>query len=129
MKKYLLITLMLVCAFTYANAQKQADIKFDKTTMDLGKFPESNPVQKCTFTFTNTGNAPLIINQAIASCGCTVPEYTKEPVAPGKTGTINVTYNGKGKFPGYFKKTITIRPNGKTEMTRLYISGEMEEGK
>ena len=129
MKKYLLITLMLVCASTYANAQKQADIKFDKTTMDLGKFPESNPVQKCTFTFTNTGNAPLIINQAIASCGCTVPEYTKEPVAPGKTGTINVTYNGKGKFPGYFKKTITIRTNGKTEMTRLYISGEMEEGK
>ena len=129
MKKYLLITLMLVCAFTYANAQKQADIKFDKTTMDLGKFPESNPVQKCTFTFTNTGNAPLIINQAIASCGCTVPEYTKEPVAPGKTGTINVTYNGKGKFPGYFKKTITIRTNGKTEMTRLYKSGEMEEGK
>ena len=129
MKKYLLITLMLVCAFTYANAQKQADIKFDKTTMDLGKFPESNPVQQCTFTFTNTGNAPLIINQAIASCGCTVPEYTKEPVAPGKTGTINVTYNGKGKFPGYFKKTITIRTNGKTEMTRLYISGEMEEGK
>ncbi len=129
MKKYLLITLMLFCAFTYANAQKQADIKFDKTTMDFGKFPESNPVQKCTFTFTNTGNAPLIINQAIASCGCTVPEYTKEPVAPGKTGTINVTYNGKGKFPGYFKKTITIRTNGKTEMTRLYISGEMEEGK
>lgn len=129
MKKYLLITLMLVCAFTYANAQKQADIKFDKTTMDLGKFPESNPVQKCTFKFTNTGNAPLIINQAIASCGCTVPEYTKEPVAPGKTGTINVTYNGKGKFPGFFKKTITIRTNGKTEMTRLYISGEMEEGK
>ena len=129
MKKYLLITLMLVCAFTYANAQKQADIKINKTTMDLGKFPESNPVQKCTFTFTNTGNAPLIINQAIASCGCTVPEYTKEPVAPGKTGTINVTYNGKGKFPGFFKKTITIRTNGKTEMTRLYISGEMEEGK
>ena len=129
MKKYLLITLMLLCAYSYANAQKEADIKFDKTTMDLGKFPESNPVQKCTFTFTNTGNAPLIINQAIASCGCTVPEYTKEPVAPGKTGTINVTYNGKGKFPGYFKKTITIRTNGKTEMTRLYISGEMEEGK
>jgi hypothetical protein len=120
---------MLVCAFTYANAQKQSDIKFEKTTIDFGKFPESSPVQKCTFKFTNTGNAPLIINQAIASCGCTVPEYTKEPVAPGKTGTINVTYNGKGKFPGFFKKTITIRTNGKTEMTRLYISGEMEEGK
>ncbi len=130
MKKFLLISLMMFCAFTYANAQqKQADIKFDKTTIDLGTFPESSPVQKCTFKFTNIGNAPLIINQAVASCGCTVPEYTKEPIQPGKSGIINVTYNGKGKFPGYFKKTITIRTNGKSEMTRLYICGEMEEGK
>ncbi len=129
MKKFLLISMMMLCSMTLVHAQKQADIQFEKTTIDLGKFPESAPVQKCTFKFTNTGNAPLIINQAVASCGCTVPEYTKEPIAPGKTGTVNVTYNGKGKFPGFFKKTITIRTNGKTEMTRLYISGEMEEGK
>ena len=111
MKKYLLITLMLVCAFTYANAQKQADIKFDKTTMDLGKFPESNPVQKCTFTFTNTGNAPLIINQAIASCGCTVPEYTKEPVAPGKTGTTTVRASSPAisRKPSPFVRTARQR--------------------
>ena len=79
MKKYLLIAMMLVCACTFANAQKQADIKFDKTTMDLGKFPESNPVQKCTFTFTNTGNAPLIINQAIASCGFAAARFPNTP--------------------------------------------------
>lgn len=123
------MSLMLIGTYTMASAQKQAEIKFDALVQDVGKFPESNPVQKCTFTFTNTGDAPLIINQAVASCGCTVPTYTKEPVAPGKKGTITVTYNGKGKFPGYFKKTITIRTNAKNEMVRIYITGNMEESK
>lgn len=120
---------MMVCSLNFALAQKQAEIKFDKMEHNFGTFAESQPVQKCTFTFTNTGDAPLVINQAVASCGCTVPSYTKEPIAPGKKGTISVTYNGKGKFPGHFKKTITVRTNAKTEMTRLYISGNMEEGK
>lgn len=109
----------------YASAQK-ADVKFDKLSHDFGKFTEKDAVQKCVFTFTNTGDAPLIINQAVASCGCTVPTYTKKPVAPGQQGTINVTYNGKGSFPGHFKKTVTVRTNGKTEMVRLYVEGTME---
>jgi len=50
-----------------------------------------------------------------------VPEYTKEPIQPGKKGTIKVTYNGTGKYPGHFKKSITLRTNAKTEMVRLYI--------
>ena len=116
-------------AALFQSEDKAAEIKFDTTTHDFGDFSEKDPVVKCTFTFTNTGNAPLVIHQAMASCGCTVPSYTKDPIKPGQKGTIEVTYNGKGKFPGYFKKTITIRTNGKTEMTRLYISGEMEEGK
>ena len=129
MKKFIMMALMMVCSLSYALAQKQAEIKFDKMEHNFGTFAESQPVQKCTFTFTNTGDAPLVINQAVASCGCTVPSYTKEPIAPGKKGTISVTYNGKGKFPGHFKKTITVRSNAKTEMTRLYILGNMEEGK
>jgi hypothetical protein len=75
------------------------------------------------------GEQPLVVNQAIASCGCTVPEYTKTPVKPGETGEIKVTYNGAGKFPGHFKKSITIRTNGAVEMTRLYIEGDMTEAK
>ena len=130
MKKLLLTALMLMAFATFVSAQeKQAQIKFDKTTHDFGKFSEAQATQECTFTFTNVGTAPLVINQAVASCGCTVPNYTKEPVAPGKTGQIKVTYNGKGKFPGHFKKSITIRTNGKPEMTRLYIEGTMEEAK
>ena len=61
--------------------------------------------------------------------GCTVPEYTKEPVMPGQKGQIKVTYNGAGKFPGHFKKSITVRTNGVVEMTRLYVEGDMEEAK
>ena len=55
--------------------------------------------------------------------------YTQTPIQPGKKGEIKVTYNGKGKFPGHFKKTITVRTNGDPEMTRLYIEGVMKEAK
>ena len=67
----------MTLTFGYASAQKEAKIKFDKTTYNFGDFSEKQPVQKCTFTFTNVGDAPLIINQATASCGCTIPKYTK----------------------------------------------------
>lgn len=127
MKKTLLTALMLICGITFVSAQ--AEIKFDKLTNDFGTFSESSPVVTCTFTFTNVGDQPLVINQAVASCGCTAPEYTKDPVQPGEKGIIKVTYNGTGKFPGHFKKSITVRTNGKVEMTRLYIEGTMEEKK
>ncbi len=125
MKKVLFLAMMLVAGFNAAFAQAQ--IKFDKVTHDFGTFSESEPVQKCTYTFTNVGDQPLIINQAVASCGCTVPTYTKTPIKPGEKGTLVVTYNGKGKFPGHFKKTITVRTNGVPEMTRLYVEGVMKE--
>jgi len=113
----------------FASAQDNAVIKFDKLVHNFGTFSEKEPVQKCTFTFTNAGKAPLVINQAIASCGCTVPAYTKKPVAPGEKGTITVTYNGKGRMYGHFKKTITVRTNGQPEMTRIYIEGVMQAPK
>lgn len=121
---------MLVCSLGIALAQgekKGPEIKFDQTSHNFGKFPESSPRVSCIFTYTNTGDQPLVVHQAVASCGCTVPEYTKAPVQPGQKGQIKVTYNGAGKFPGRFKKTITVRTNGVVEMVRLYIEGEMEE--
>ena len=124
MKKIFSIVCMLMMSMVM---MAQAQIKFDKTAYDFGKFSEEDPIVKCTFTFTNTGDKPLVINQAVASCGCTVPTYTKTPVQPGEQGTINVTYNGTGKFPGHFRKTITIRSNAKTEMVRLTIEGNMLE--
>ena len=126
MKKIFLVLMMLASLVAYAQ-QEQPEIKFDKTVHNFGTFCEKTPVQTAVFAFTNIGKAPLIINQAIASCGCTIPSYTKEPIMPGEKGTVKVTYNGKGKFPGHFKKSITIRTNGKVEMVRLYIEGDMKE--
>lgn len=127
MKKLFSLFIMLVIGATICVAQNQAEIKFDKITQDLGTFSVNSPVKTATFTFTNVGNAPLVLNQVVASCGCTVPRYDKKPVAPGQKGTITVTYNGTGKFAGHFKKSITVRSNGKVEMTRLYIEGVMTE--
>lgn len=119
---------MIIAMLGFAMAAlAQAEIKFDKTVNNFGTFSEKDGVQTCVFTFTNVGNQPLVINQAVASCGCTVPTYTKQPVQPGEKGEIKVKYNGTGKFPGHFKKTITIRTNGLKEMVRLYIEGDMTE--
>ena len=121
------ILIVMVCLSLAAMAQKDAQIKFDKITHNFGTFSEKNPVQECVFTFTNVGEKPLVINQAVASCGCTIPKYTKQPVMPGQKGEIKVTYNGAGKFAGHFKKTITVRTNGAVEVTRLYVEGDMTE--
>ena len=111
MKKILVSTLLLVISLvSYAAIQSgEAEITFENTSHNFGTFSESSPKVTCTFKFKNTGDGPLVIHQAIASCGCTVPQYPKEPI----------------KFPGHFKKSITIRSNGKNEMTRLYIEGDM----
>lgn len=127
MKKYLFTAFLMLCSLvSLAQQANEAEIKFDKTSHDFGIFTESNSKVTCTFTFTNTGNQLLVIHQAIASCGCTVPEYPKEPIKPGESGKIVVTYNGEGRFPGHFRKSITIRSNAKQEIVRLYIEGDMQ---
>ena len=132
MKKILFLTVMVLCSmitFAQTAEKSQAEIRFEKLTHDFGTFPDSSPKVTCVFNFTNVGTLPLVINQAIASCGCTVPEYPKTPIKPGEKGQIKVTYNGAGKFPGHFKKSITVRTNGAVEMTRLYVEGTIEEAK
>lgn len=128
MKKLLLTTIFSVLAML-AFAAGEAEIKFDKMSHNFGTFPESKPKVTCVFKFTNTGDNLLVIHQAIASCGCTVPQYPKEPIKPGESGEIVVTYNGEGKFPGHFRKSITIRSNAKQEIIRLYVEGDMLGGK
>lgn len=126
MKKLAIVMLMLVAMVATASAQKQAKITFEQTEIDLGTFAK-NTAQKATFTFTNTGNAPLVLNQVVASCGCTVPHYDKKPIMPGQKGYIAVTFHGKNLgFPGKIKKSITIRSNAVNELTRVYIKGVMK---
>ena len=125
MKKLVLMILFMTIGITMVSAQNQAEFKFDQITINVGTFPASSPVKKAVFTFTNVGNAPLVINEVIASCGCTIPKYDRRPIAPGQKGSIEITYNGQG----HFKKSITIKSNARTEMTRIYIEGVMEGGK
>lgn len=105
----------------------KGEMKFEKTHHDFGVFSQDSAVVTYEFVFTNVGKSPLVIHQASASCGCTVPEYTLEPIMPGCKGKVKVTYNGKGKRPGVFRKSITIHNNGKHTPIRLYIEGEMTD--
>ncbi len=120
------MTTTSVKASLTTRAENYAEIKFDTLRHDFGHFNKKDPIVKCSFAFTNTGTAPLIIHQAFASCGCTVPVWPRKPVKPGERGEIEVTYNGTDKFPGHFQKTVTIRSNGITEVVRLTIEGTME---
>ena len=115
-----------VQAVATTRAENYAEITFDTLRYNFGTFSKSEPVVHCSFPFTNTGTAPLIIHQAFATCGCTVPTYTKEPIKPGERGTIDVTYDGTDKFPGRFSKTVTVKTNAINELVRLTIEGIME---
>lgn len=100
--------------------QKNVPImRFVATEHDFGTIPEGTP-KETTFTFTNTGNAPLIITDAKSSCGCTIPEYPKNtPIAPGESGTLLVKFNGSGK--NQVTKTITLNTNTKAGRELLRI--------
>lgn len=128
MKKRLLTLLTTIFFIGSLSVSAQAILKFDKTSHNFGNFSEEKPVT-FKFIFTNTGDKPLVIHQAMSSCGCTVAQYTKTPVEPGKKGEVNVTYDGKGKYPGHFKKVITIRSNASNKLVRLYVEGDMKEAK
>lgn len=118
--------LSLLAAMCMSSAlMAQAVIKFEKTTINFGSFKEDKP-QTCEFVFTNTGDKPLVIQQAYGSCGCTVPSVPKDPVAPGKKGVIKVTFNGKNQFLGSFQKAINVRSNATNSNARLYIKGVIE---
>ena len=130
MKKHFLMAAMLLVAVTgfaqeEVKPKNKGEMKFEKTRHDFGVFAADTAVVTHEFVFTNVGKAPLIIHQANASCGCTVPEYTLEPIQPGEKGKITVTYNGKGRRPGVFRKSITIHNNGRQSPIRIYIEGEM----
>lgn len=103
-----------------------AVITFSKTSHNFGTFSEKK-VQTCTFEFTNTGDAPLIVQQVPVACGCTVTDFTKKELKPGEKGSVTVTYNGKGRRRETFKRALFVRSNASNALVRLYIEGTMTE--
>lgn len=135
--KKIFIALVLCAGFATVKAQTAtpngpsantaaAAISFKEAnnTHDFGTIPQGTPVTY-NFTFTNTGKAPLTLTSVAPSCGCTTPEWPKEPIAPGKSASIKVTYNAAAL--GVFTKTVTVVSNSATNPTTiLNIKGEVK---
>jgi hypothetical protein len=103
----------------------RTSVKFDNMNHDFGTIYQDSENKK-VFTFTNTGSEPLIIENAKGSCGCTVPKYPKEPIAPGQTGEIEVVYK-PGKQKNKQTKNVTITANTTPANTVLTISADVLE--
>ncbi|MBD5329655.1 MAG: DUF1573 domain-containing protein [Bacteroides sp.] len=127
MRKYLFLliaVLALVPAVAMAKEKTQAKISFTEKSHNFGTVKEEGGPVSYEFQFVNDGDGNLIVYEATAQCGCTKPEYPKNPVAPGKKGVIKVTYNPIGR-PGPFEKTVTVKTNAKGGKSRLKISGNV----
>jgi hypothetical protein len=135
MKKLVLVALGVVCASVVvaqivasntssANSLRNAVFAWSETVYDFGKIELNVPVTH-EFTFSNTGDVPLVITGAKASCGCTVTEYSKNPIEPGARGFVKATYNAAKV--GVFSKTVTLNANTDEGTVVLSIKGEVEE--
>jgi len=108
---------------TTANAANAPVMKFEKETHDFGKINQGDKVTY-DFKFTNNGKTPLIITDAVATCGCTKPQWPHTPIKPGQSAAINVTFNSTGKT-GLQDKMITITANTNPAQNMVHLIGEV----
>jgi hypothetical protein len=134
MKKLILLAFLVIASasFVFSQAEQPTTVQenpnapvitFEKTVHDYGTVAYGGD-GVCSFKFTNTGKEPLILQQPQSSCGCTVPSWPKEPVLPGESNEIKVTYNTKKVGP--INKTVTVRSNAKNNNVVLRITGKVE---
>lgn len=123
MKKILLSAAVFIMTATVFAQKKVDDIaKFTTETINLGKIKQGVPI-KGIFTVTNISNQALIIEQANPTCGCTISDYTKEPIAAGKSGVINATFNAATL--GHFDKHLTVKFAGIDELKSITLTGDV----
>ncbi len=119
----LLCSGILLSGFITAQAQfKEAVISFENLNHNFGQIDEVGGLVEHTFSFTNTGSEPLVLNSVLSSCGCTIPEWSKEPIMPMGKGEIKVSFNPLNR-PGAFRKSITVKSNSRQSTITLYIVG------
>ncbi|MGE0020286.1 MAG: DUF1573 domain-containing protein [Draconibacterium sp.] len=128
--KTLFSVLFLVFALVMQVNAQSADstliIKFSSTVHDYGTIEQGSD-GSCNFVFTNTGQTPLVLSNVRASCGCTVPTWPREPILPGKEGSIKVVYNTN--LIGSFNKSISVNSNAKNKEVILNIKGSVIQKK
>lgn len=117
--------LFIVCFFSFFAAYSQAVISFAQKEHDFGDIKETDGPVSYDFVFVNKGNAPVLIKNVESSCGCTSPEWSKQPVLPGKSGFIKATFDPKDR-PSHFDKTITVYSNARPSVVELKIRGNVE---
>lgn len=122
--KKLFLSLTALALTTALFAQKKADdiAKFTTETIDQGKLKQNNP-EEVKFVVTNISKEPLIIEQANPTCGCTIGDYTKTPIAPGATGFVSAKFNAANL--GHFEKHLTVKFAGADDIKNIVISGDV----
>jgi len=125
MKRRFLLICLAAFMVPLMSQTVQPKISFNETTHDFGKFKEADGKVTHKFEFVNTGSSDLIIQNVSASCGCTAPRWTREPIPPGAKGYVAATYNPAGR-PGSFRKYVTVISNSNPGSVRLTIAGEVE---
>lgn len=125
MKKIIFITAILAFfagSLFSQDQQKNGKATFVTESHDFGAIKEADGLATFVFEFTNTGTDPLILKNVQASCGCTTPDWPKEPILPGKKGSIKVSFNPSNR-PGSFEKSITVTSDGNPGSQVLKING------
>ena len=132
--KGLLILLLIAAACTNQKSNEvsgtvedqsglKPEISFEKSEHNLGRIEQGEKVGY-NFMFTNVGEASLVILDASASCGCTVPKYSRKPIAPGERGSVEVVFDSAGRM-GKQSKTVTLKTNGKVSVVKLTIKADI----
>ncbi len=124
MKRIVLISLMLGIIAPLLAQTVEPKIAFVKTEHDFGAFQETDGKVTYRFEFVNSGGSDLIVQNVTASCGCTAPDWSRQPIPPGEKGFVAATYNPAGR-PGSFRKYITVYSNSNPSNVRLTITGEV----
>lgn len=129
-KSFFILAVLVCCmgvVLAQNNGQAKAaitgpEIEFDKSTLDFGTL-NIGDVKVGTFTFTNVGKKPLILENVISNCDCTVLDWSRKPVLPGKKGTIKATYTAKNS--GMINKWVTVMSNAETDRVILKLRGKV----
>jgi hypothetical protein len=124
MKKVLFIATLVMISLSSGAQVAVTTMKLSESQHDYGVFKEEAGPQKYDFILTNTGSQPLVIKNVVPSCGCTTPEWTRQPIPAGGTGKVTAIYDPKDR-PGQFNKTLSVYTNTQPEVNVLVIKGEV----